>query len=99
MAKTRCACPAQTARTPSTTLAEFHQAAIDSGAAQPAFFLARHLAELTLKAWHLPDFPVGHNLTTLPDSLGQCGDELVDGGAEQNMNVRFVDDLARARRS
>src|SRR4051812_32452891 len=59
------------------TLMEFHQAAvaaIDSRAPQPAFFLARQLAELALKALHLPGFPAGHNLTALLDSLHQRGD-------------------------
>lgn len=79
------------------TLAEFHQAAvatIDSGAAQPAFFLARQLAELGLKALHAPDFPAGHNLTKLLDSLGQRGDELLAGGQEQELIVAFARDLA-----
>ncbi|MFC9250645.1 HEPN domain-containing protein [Amycolatopsis thailandensis] len=78
------------------TLAEFHQAAvatIDSGAAQPAFFLARQLAELGLKALHAPDFPRGHNLATLLESLRQRDDELLDGGTEQNLVVAFVRDL------
>jgi HEPN domain-containing protein len=77
------------------TLMEFHQAAvaaIDSRAPQPAFFLARQLAELALKALHLPDFPAGHNLTALLDSLHQRGDELLAGGTEQAL-VAFVRDL------
>jgi hypothetical protein len=79
------------------TLAEFHRAAvatIDSGAAQPAFFLARHLHELGLKAMHAPDFPVGHNLIKLLDSLGQRGDELLASGQEQQLIVSSVRDLA-----
>ncbi len=78
------------------TLAEFYRAAvavIDSQAAQPAFFLARQLAELGLKALHAPDFPAGHGLTRLLDSLAQCGDELLAGGVEQDLVVAFVRDL------
>lgn len=80
------------------TLAEFHQAAIatiDRGSAQPAFFLARQLAELGLKALHTPDFPAGHDLIKLLDSLGQRGDELLTGGREQQLIVSFVRDLDR----
>lgn len=78
------------------TLAEFHQAAvaaIASRAPQPAFFLARQIAELGLKALHGNNFPIIHNLTRLLDGLGQCGDELLAGGAEQDLIVAFVRDL------
>ncbi len=78
------------------TLLEFHQAAlaaIDSQAPQPAFFLARQLTELTLKALHLPHFPAGHNLTVLLESLHHRGDDLLAGGAEQALVVAFIRDL------
>jgi HEPN domain-containing protein len=78
------------------TLAEFHQAAvaaIDSRAPQPAFFLARQLAELGLKALHGNNFPITHSLTKLLDALGQRGDELLAGGTEPDLVVAFVRDL------
>ncbi|MDV7091010.1 HEPN domain-containing protein [Rhodococcus opacus] len=78
------------------TIAEFYLAAIaaiDGRAAQPAFFLARQLAELGLKALHAPDFPAGHSLTRLLDSLRGRGDELLAGGTEQDLVVAFVRDL------
>jgi hypothetical protein len=78
------------------TLAEFYRAAvavIDSEAAQPAFFLARQLAELGLKALYAPNFPAGHSLTRLLDGLAQRGDELLAGGDEQDLVVAFVRDL------
>jgi hypothetical protein len=90
LSRTHCAAPVD------ETVAEFYQAAvavIASGAAQPAFFLARQLAELGLKALHAPNFPAGHGLTRLLDSLAQRGDELLAGGVEQDLIVAFVRDL------
>lgn len=78
------------------TLREFHWAAvaaIDSRAAQPAFFLARQLAELVLKALHGPGYPHTHKLGRLLNSLAACGDELVIGGTEQDLLVAFIRDL------
>ena len=78
------------------TLAEFHQAAVAailSRAPQPAFFLARQLAELSLKALHGTDFPATHSLTRLLDGLSQRGDELLARGVEQDQVVAFVRDL------
>ncbi|PZF86116.1 hypothetical protein [Jiangella anatolica] len=90
LSRTHCANPVE------DTLAEFHHAAvaaIDVGAPQPAFFLTRQLAELGLKALHAPAFPPGHSLSGLLRSLSQRRDELLAGGAEQNLIVAFVRDL------
>jgi len=78
------------------TINEFHQAAVaavERGAAQPAFFLARQLAELGLKALHGSTFPITHSLTVLLDSLERRGDLLVADGAEEHMIVAFIRDL------
>lgn len=78
------------------TLAEFHQAAIaaiERPAPQPAFFLARQLAELGLKALHGSIYPRTHSLIKLLDSLGQRGDELLGDEEEQQLLVAFIRDL------
>ncbi|MEU9168564.1 HEPN domain-containing protein [Streptomyces sp. NPDC048420] len=78
------------------TINEFHQAAvaaIERRAPQPAFFLARQLAELSLKALHGPTFPITHSLTALLDSLERRGDLLVADGAEEHTIVAFIRDL------
>jgi HEPN domain-containing protein len=78
------------------TLAEYHQiaiAAIECGTPQPAFFLARQVAELGLKALLGADALVTHSLTKLLDRLGQRGDDLLAGGDEQDLIVEFVRDL------
>jgi HEPN domain-containing protein len=81
------------------TLAEFHQAAIaaiDAQAGQPAFFLARQLAELSLKALHGNIFPKTHSLTRLLDGLDQREDELLAGGPDhQALVVEFIRDVDR----
>jgi HEPN domain-containing protein len=77
------------------TLSEFYEAAmaaIDRGAAQPSFFLARQLAELGLKAIHGRPART-HSLTELLDLLQANGDELLAGGVEQNLIVEFVRDV------
>lgn len=78
------------------TIAEFYQvtvAAIEARTPQPAFFLARQLAELGMKALPGMNSKFTHNLTELLESLGQRGDELLGGGAEQDMIVAFIRDL------
>lgn len=78
------------------TIAEFHQAAvavIACRAPQPAFFLARQLAELCLKALHGSTFPITHSLTVLLDSLRRRGDALVGDGREERVVVAFIRDL------
>jgi hypothetical protein len=78
------------------TLSEYHLAAviaIECRAPQPAFFLARQLAELGLKALHGLDCPATHNLIDLLDRLGGRGDDLRGGGAEQDLVVAFIRDL------
>jgi HEPN domain-containing protein len=80
------------------TLAEFHGAtlaAIERRAPQPAFFLARQLAELGLKALHGPNPPRGHDLLKLLESLAERGDDLLDGGDDQLLIVEFIRDLDR----
>ena len=78
------------------TLNEFHVAAratIERRAPQPAFFLARQLAELGLKALHGVSCPRTHSLTELLDRLGHRGDDLLGGGTEQDLVVAFIRDL------
>ncbi|GAA2679829.1 MULTISPECIES: hypothetical protein [Actinosynnema] len=90
LSRTHCADPVE------DTLAEFHQAAVAAivnRVPQPAFFLARQLAQLGLKALHDDTFPVTHSLTTLLDELARRGDELLAEGTEQNLVVAFVRDL------
>jgi HEPN domain-containing protein len=82
----------------SETLAEFHEAtlaAIERPAAQPAFFLARQLAELGLKALVGSGYPPTHSLTELLDGLAERDDDLVGGGNEQELVVAFIRDLDR----
>lgn len=64
-------------------------AAIERRAPQPAFFLARQLAELGLKALHSVDCPRTHSLTELLDRLGRRRDDLL-GGTEQDLVVAFI---------
>jgi hypothetical protein len=78
------------------TIAEFYTAAlaaIEHQAPQPAFFLARQLAELALKALHGPHHARTHSLTGLLEALQLQGDDLVAGGPEQNLVVAFIQDL------
>lgn len=85
------------------TLDEFHiaaTAAIDAGAAQPAFFLSRQLAELSLKALH-PQYVRSrklrrnHVLADFLDVLETEGDELLDADSERQDIVAFIRDLGR----
>ena len=85
------------------TLAEFYVAAlaaIEDGAAQPALFLSRHLAELSLKALH-SDYRnskalrTSHDLEEFLDELASRGDELLDENSERKHLVAFIDDFDR----
>ena len=92
---------------PSTTLFEFAsaaQAAIDAGAAQPAFFLSRQLAELSLKALYpaysgIPALRSSHVLTAFLDALAAAGDPLLGTGETERDIVAFVRDLERHDRN
>jgi HEPN domain-containing protein len=82
------------------TLAEFRlaaEAAIRDRASLPAFFLARQLAELSLKAlyddYRETKLKNTHNLTALLDALAVRYDELLDGDPERAHIVAFIRDL------
>ncbi|MBF6302674.1 hypothetical protein IU459_34845 [Nocardia amamiensis] len=85
---------------PSMTLFDFAsaaQAAIDAGAAQPAFFLSRQLAELSLKALYpayatTPGLKSSHILTDFLDTLAAAGDPLLGDGETEHAIVAFVRD-------
>ncbi|WP_328714234.1 hypothetical protein [Nocardia salmonicida] len=85
-----------------STLTEYAtaaQAAIDADAAQPAFFLARQLAELSLKALHpnytaVRQLKVSHSLTDFLDALAALGDPLLGAGETEQDVVAFIRDLA-----
>ncbi|MBF6137808.1 hypothetical protein IU501_33090 [Nocardia otitidiscaviarum] len=87
----------------SMTLFEFAsaaQAAIDAGSAQPAFFLSRQLAELSLKALYptyssTPALKSCHVLTDFLDTLAQASDPLLGGGEAERDIVAFIHDLHR----
>ncbi|MEU5053526.1 hypothetical protein [Streptomyces sp. NPDC021096] len=78
------------------TIGEFYAGAvalIDAGIPQPAFFLARQLAELSLKALVGPGQSFNHDLGKLLKHLQESGDDLFAGGEEQHLVVEFVRDL------
>ncbi|MER7827009.1 hypothetical protein ABTX85_31120 [Streptomyces sp. NPDC096097] len=78
------------------TLGEFYAGAvtlIDAGIPQPAFFLARQLAELSLKALVGPGQNFNHDLGKLLKHLEENGDDLFSAGEEQHLVVEFVRDL------
>ncbi|MFC8493007.1 hypothetical protein ACFUJU_19840 [Streptomyces sp. NPDC057235] len=78
------------------TIDEFYAGAvalIDAGIPQPAFFLARQLAELSLKALVGPGKSFSHDLGKLLKHLQDSGDDLFAGGEEQHLIVEFVQDL------
>ncbi|MEV7453337.1 hypothetical protein [Streptomyces nigra] len=80
------------------TLGEFHRGAIaliDAGIPQPAFFLARQLAELSLKAILGPKQVYGHDLGRLLKRLEETGDDLFATGDNQHLVVEFIRDLNR----
>ncbi|MFJ7088579.1 hypothetical protein ACIQU8_35755 [Streptomyces griseus] len=77
------------------TIGEFFQGAItliDAGVAQPAFFLARQLAELSLKAFPGPGKKLGHDLDKLLSELQKSGDDLFAANDEQRLVVDFIRD-------
>ena len=84
------------------TLDEFWTAAIaaiEAGAAQPAFFLSRQLAELSLKALY-PEYRTSklrrsHDLAEFLDALNEGGDELLDSDDARRHLVAFIRDLDR----
>lgn len=76
------------------------QAAIDAGSAQPAFFLSRQLAELSLKALYpsytsSPTLRSSHILTKFLDTLAAAGDPLLGNGDTERDIVAFIRDLER----
>ncbi|MFF2521460.1 HEPN domain-containing protein [Streptomyces liangshanensis] len=78
------------------TIREFYEGAvtlIDAGIPQPAFFLARQLAELSLKALVGPGQNFNHDLGKLLKHLQESGDDLFAEGEEQHLVVEFVRDL------
>ncbi|MFI7531430.1 hypothetical protein [Nocardia salmonicida] len=98
-----CVSRAHPINTLGSTLTEYAraaQAAIDAQAAQPAFFLARQLAELSLKALY-PSYTTvkplksSHILTDFLDALEAAGDPLLGAGETERDIVSFIRDLAR----
>ena len=80
------------------TIGEFYQGAvalITAGIAQPAFFLARQLAELSLKALLGPGQKHGHDLWKLLKHLEEKGDDLFADGGDRHLIVDFIRDLHR----
>ncbi|MGX8903699.1 HEPN domain-containing protein [Streptomyces netropsis] len=78
------------------TIREFYQGAIellDAGVPQPAFFLARQLAELALKALLGPEEKHGHDLGKLLKRLQEGGDDLFAGDDDRRLVVEFIRDL------
>ncbi|MFF7452426.1 MULTISPECIES: hypothetical protein [unclassified Streptomyces] len=79
------------------TLGEFHRGAIaliDAGIPQPAFFLARQLAELSLKAIIGPGAR-GHDLGKLLKRLKDSDDDLFAPGDDRHLIVEFIRDMHR----
>ncbi|MEV8457681.1 hypothetical protein AB0467_34415 [Streptomyces sp. NPDC052095] len=79
------------------TIGEFYEGTvtlIEAGIPQPAFFLARQLAELSLKALVGPGTKkFKHDLGKLLKHLQESGDDLFTAGEEQHLVVEFVRDL------
>lgn len=78
------------------TIREFHQGAIaliDAGVPQPAFFLARQLAELALKALLGPGQAHGHDLRKLLKRLEESDDDLFAADGDRPLVVEFIRDL------
>lgn len=82
------------------TLAEFcmaAEAAILNCASLPAFFLARQLAELSLKAlyddYRSTSLRSSHSLIAFLDALAARNDELLDDHPERTQIVAFIRDL------
>ncbi|MFC4508462.1 MULTISPECIES: HEPN domain-containing protein [Streptomyces] len=80
------------------TIGEFFEGAIaliDAGIPQPAFFLARQLAELSLKAILGPEKGKGHDLGKLLRKLEESDDDLFAAGDDRHLVVEFIRDLHR----
>ncbi|MFF5491548.1 hypothetical protein [Streptomyces virginiae] len=78
------------------TIGEFHDGAIaliDAGIPQPAFFLARQLAELSLKALVGPRHSYNHDLGQLLKRLQESGDDLFAAEDDRRLVVEFIRDL------
>ncbi|MGC4989903.1 hypothetical protein [Nocardia salmonicida] len=98
-----CVSRAHPVNTLGATLTEYAmaaQAAIGAQAAQPAFFLARQLAELSLKALYpsyatVKQLKSSHILTDFLDALDVAGDPLLGAGDTERDIVAFIRDLAR----
>ncbi|WP_143588493.1 hypothetical protein [Streptomyces albovinaceus] len=78
------------------TIGEFYEGAIaliDAGVPQPAFFLARQLAELSLKAFLGPAQKPGHNLGQVLKRLDEGGDDLFAPDGDRHLVVEFIRDL------
>lgn len=76
------------------------QACIDTGVAQPAFFLSRQLAELSLKALYpayasTPALQSSHILSKFLAALEAAGDPLLGAGDTERDIVAFIRDLER----
>ncbi|MEV8103638.1 hypothetical protein [Streptomyces sp. NPDC088135] len=78
------------------TIGEFYEgtiALIEAGTPQPAFFLARQLAELSLKAFAGPGQNARHDLGKLLKRLQESGDDLFAAGDDRRLVVEFIQDL------
>ncbi|WP_333745814.1 HEPN domain-containing protein [Streptomyces sp. IBSBF 2950] len=93
-----CLSRANCANASEETIGEFYEGAIaliDAGIPQPAFFLARQLAELCLKALLGPGQVKGHDLGKLLKQLEENDDDLFDVGDDRHLVVEFIRDLHR----
>ncbi|MFJ7192156.1 HEPN domain-containing protein [Streptomyces bacillaris] len=91
-----CLSRAHCTNAPEDTIGEFFQgslALIDAGVPQPAFFMARQLAELSLKAFLGPRQKAIHRLGEMLDELAENGDDLFAEGDDQRLIVQFIRDL------
>ncbi|WP_326696099.1 hypothetical protein OG909_01430 [Streptomyces sp. NBC_01754] len=80
------------------TLSEFYRCAVaavdaERPSTQPAFFLARHLAELALKTLLRPGQKHGHDLDKLRKQVQESGDDLFTDDEDRRSIVAFVRDL------
>ncbi|MDX3488174.1 hypothetical protein [Streptomyces sp. ID05-18] len=92
-----CLSRAHSANASDDTIDEFYEGAvtlIDAGIPQPAFFLARQLAELSLKALVGPGpKKFNHDLGKLLKHLQESGDDLFAAGEDRHLVVEFIRDL------
>ncbi|MFD3722755.1 hypothetical protein [Streptomyces sp. NPDC058674] len=90
LSRTHCANPSE------ETIGEFYEgtiALIDARVPQPAFFLARQLAELSLKAFVGPGARDRHDLGKLLKRLQEDGDDLFAADEDRRLVVAFIRDL------